>query len=104
MIAEAWGIELDLNKNQKPAVQVAETISQNQLMEEQFHSMSEKLLKVIKTLVKAKGEIPWDQFSRKFGELREMGAGRRERERPDRTPTCVTEESVLQSAYRQGFF
>ncbi len=104
MIAEAWGIEIGFKEKKKPAEQIAALISLDQIMNEIFHSLSEKPLKGLKTLIKEKGEIPWDQFTRKFGELREMGAGRRERERPDRTPISVTEALFYKALIGRAFF
>ena len=104
MIAESWGIDLIFNTKKTPAEQVAEFISQVQLMKEVFPSLPEKSRRAIKALVKEKGEIPWDQFTRKFGELREMGAARRERERPDRAPVSVTESLFYKALVGRAFF
>jgi len=104
MIAESWGIDLIIDTKKKPAEQVAEFISQIQLMKEFFPSLQEKSRKALRALVKDKGKIPWDQFTRKFGELREMGAARRERERPDRAPTSVTESLFYKGLVGRAFF
>ena len=104
MIAESWGIDLIFDPKYSRAEQIAGLISQVQLMKEVFSSLPEKPRRAIKALVKAKGEIPWDQFVRKFGELREMGAARRERERPDRAPVSVTESLFYKALAGRAFF
>lgn len=104
MIAEAWGIELEFDVKKKAAEQIATLISQDHIMSEIFPSISEKSQKALKVLVRAKGEIHWDQFTRKFGELREMGAARREREHPDRTPISVTEALFYKALLGRAFF
>jgi len=104
MIAESWGIDQVFDKKKKPAENVAELISQNQLMKEVLPSLPERSRRVLRALVKEKGTIPWDQFTRKFGELRDMGAARRERERPDRDPISVTESLFYKALVGRAFF
>lgn len=104
MIAEAWGIDLDLDIKKNTAEQIATLIRLDQTMDEIVHSLSDKSLRGLNALVTDKGEIPWDQFTRKYGELREMGAGRRERERPDRTPVSVTETLFYKALIGRAFF
>ena len=104
MIAESWGIDLISDTKKRTAEQVAEFISQIQLMKEVIPSLSDRSRKAIKALVREKGKIPWDQFTRKFGELREMGAARRERERPDRAPISVTEDLFYKALLGRAFF
>lgn len=104
MIAEAWGIDLQLDVKKNTAEQIATLIRLDQTMDEIFHSLSDKSLRGLNALVTDKGEIPWDQFTRKYGELREMGAGRRERERPDRTPVSVTETLFYKALIGRAFF
>ena len=73
-------------------------------MKEVFSSLPERSRRALRALVKEKGEIPWGQFTRKFGELREMGAARRERERPDRAPVSVTESLFYKALFGRAFF
>ena len=37
------------------------------------------------------GKLPWAMFTRRYGAVREMGAGRRDRERPHQNPTSPAE-------------
>ena len=104
MIAESWGIDLMFDAKKKPAEQVEEFISEVRLMKEVIPSLPEKSRRAIRALVKEKGKITWDQFTRKFGELREMGAARRERERPDRVPVSVTESLFYKALVGRAFF
>ena len=50
------------------------------------------------------GRIPWDHFARKFGQVREMGAGRLDRERPDRAPVSPAESLWYRALIARGFF
>ncbi len=45
----------------------------------------------LQVLLENEGRMPWATFCRQYGEVRAMGPGRRDRERPDLNPTSVTE-------------
>ena len=50
------------------------------------------------------GRTPWDHFTRKYGQVREMGSGRLDRERPDRAPVSSTESLWYRALIARGFF
>ncbi len=50
------------------------------------------------------GKEPWPHFTRRFGEVREMGAGWVERERPDRDPISPAEGLWYRALVARGFF
>lgn len=50
------------------------------------------------------GRASWDHFARKFGPLREMGAGRLDRERPDQSPVSPLEKLWYRALFARGFF
>jgi len=104
MIAEAWGIDIELDFRIGTAEQITTHISKDQTREEMFNSLSDKSFQALKMLTEENGKISWDQFTRVFGELREMGAGRRERERPDRAPVSVTETLYYKALIGRAFF
>jgi hypothetical protein len=55
-------------------------------------------------LASAGGRLPWAQFTRKFGELREMGAARRDKEQPQRRPISTTEVLWYRALIGRAFF
>ncbi len=50
------------------------------------------------------GRETWDHFTRQFGEIREMGAGRLDRERPDLAPISPVEGLWYRALIARGFF
>ncbi len=50
------------------------------------------------------GREVWDHFRRQFGEIREMGAGRLDRERPDLAPISPLEGLWYRALIARGFF
>ena len=49
------------------------------------------------------GKEHWDRFSREFGEIREMGAGKREREQPYLQPVSTAESLWYRALIARGF-
>ena len=50
------------------------------------------------------GRESWDHFTRRFGEIREVGAGRLDRERPDLDPISPVEGLWYRALIARGFF
>lgn len=91
MIANAWGIELNA-----PDVHVAlplliNGIQDAELLEEIIESLPAGAQNALRDLLVNEGRLPWSQFSRRYGDLRVMGAARRDRERPDLQPASPAE-------------
>ncbi len=91
MIANAWGIELNA-----PDVHVAlplliNGIKDAELLGEVVDALPVEAQTALRELVSNEGRLPWPQFSRRYGELRVMGAARRDRERPDLQPASPAE-------------
>jgi hypothetical protein len=58
----------------------------------------------MKALVEANGKIEWSAFARKFGEIREMGPGKRDREQPHLKPTSAAETLFYRGLLAKAFF
>lgn len=91
IVAEAWGIEMDAPDAHTALPYVVNALSQPQLFQEMVELLLPEAFEALETLLEKEGRIPWAVFCRKFGELRTMGAGRRDRERPDIHPISATE-------------
>ncbi len=53
---------------------------------------------------RAGGRLPWAEFARRFGEIREMGAGKRDREHPHRKPVSAAEMLFYRGFLAKAFF
>jgi hypothetical protein len=82
IIAELWGIELDAPDARVGMRRLTEAILKRQRVEEMIVSLPEDAQRALDDLLQHQGSLPWSLFSRRFGPLREMGPGRRDRERP----------------------
>ena len=91
IVAEAWGIELNAPDAYKALPELSEAIQDHQLAGEVIETLPETARQALRHLLEHEGRVPWSQFCRRFGEVRTMGSGRRDRERPDRQPISAAE-------------
>jgi hypothetical protein len=104
IIAEMWGIELidqdvqnairNLDGSILDARQVAQLISRLPL----------EAQKALEELLRHAGRLPWAQFTRQFGEVREIGAAKRDRERPYEHPISTAEVLWYRALVAKAFF
>jgi hypothetical protein len=91
ILAELWGIDL----SQGPALQAAESIARTMLDPATLTEITDSLPVPIRDaynyLLHLGGRAPLSDFVRRFGPLREMGPGRRDREKPWRDTTSPVE-------------
>jgi len=104
IIAEHWGLELDAPDAQAGRKVLVELLQDEDLLVEVVETLPEGALSGLTTLYQKKGRIPWSQFTRRFGEVREMGPGKRDRERPDRTPASAVEVLWYRGLIGRAFF
>lgn len=91
IIAKAWGVDLNAPDADTALPILADAILDPQLINEVVESLPIEARDALRTLFENKGRIPWSQFCRNFGEVRIMGAGRRDRKRPDLDPISPAE-------------
>jgi hypothetical protein len=91
IIAETRGIQTNELDEISLARQVSEGILAAAQNGDPFSSLPDAARKALQKLVSEKGRLPVPVFTRQFGEIRVMGAGKRDRERPDQNPTSPAE-------------
>ena len=80
IIAQLWGIDL-VEFEIKPALkELSKKILVPSNVSEVIDSLSPETRPVIQELLKSNGNLPWAAFIRKFGEIREIGPGQRDRD------------------------
>ncbi len=91
IIAEAWGIELAATEPHALVTELVLALRSPQLFQEMMEILPQTAAEALHALFASEGRLPWAAFCRRFGELRAVGAGRRDRERPDLHPISTTE-------------
>ena len=91
IIASAWGIEGNFADARSAAETLAGEMPRRSRLERVISSLTPEAREALGALRQNGGKIPWQEFLRRFGEFREMGAGRREREKPHLNPISPAE-------------
>jgi hypothetical protein len=104
IIAEFWGLELDSTDVESAREELSASVLDFELLTELMASLSAQADSAITDLVNSGGRIPWQAFTRKYGEIREMGAGKRDRERPHLKPSSTAEILFYRGLLARAFF
>jgi transposase len=89
IVAELWGLD---DPTARSARALAEAMLQPGVVEEMVEGLSERARGALHALQLQGGRMPLAEMNRRFGPLREIGTGRRDRERPWRRPASALEE------------
>lgn len=91
IVASSWGIELTAPDAATALPLLTRALLDPALVQEVVEALPAGARQALQALVEKEGRLPWAQFTRKFGAVREMGAARRDRERPDLQPVSPAE-------------
>ena len=104
IIAEFWGLELESTDVDSAREELSASLLDLNLLAELMDSLSPQADSAISDFVNSGGRIPWQAFTRKYGDIREMGAGRRDRERPHLKPASTAEILFYRGLLARAFF
>ncbi len=104
IIAELWGLELDAHERDAAAEELTASLLDLELVRETLDILPAEAQRAIDALRAAHGRVPWAEFTRRFGEVREMGAGKRDREQPHRHPVSAAEALFYRGILAKAFF
>jgi hypothetical protein len=104
IIAEFWGVELESATTDEAREELSASLLDPGLIAELTDSLSPQAESAIRALVDEGGRIPWAVFTRKYGDIREMGAARRDRERPHLKPSSTAESLYYRGLLARAFF
>lgn len=104
MVAGLWGIELEAANVRAALPQLTQAMLNPELANEIVATLPAAVQDAVATLAEAGGLIPWSQFIRTYGEVRTMGAAKRDRERPDLNPRTPGEMAWYYGLIGQAFW
>jgi len=104
IIAELWGLELNSTDGDAALEELSVSLLEPGLLAELIDSLSSEATSAINALVSSGGRIPWPMFARKYGDIREAGAGKRDREKLYLQPTSATEILFYRGLLARAFF
>lgn len=104
IIADFWGLELESTNVDSALEELCASLLDLEAVAETLEVLPAEARSALRALVHADGKMEWAIFARKFGELREMGAGRRDREHPHLKPTSASEILFYRGLIGKAFF
>ncbi len=102
-IAEQWELELTAPDVKEGLAQLVDQLHRADFFDELGNILSEMDQKALLWLDSQGGKATWDHFSRKFGQIRDVGAGRLEREQLNRDPISASESLWYRALISRGF-
>ena len=104
IVASLWGIELTSSDAAEAAVELSEGLCDAELLEEVVSTLPQDARAALEALAAENGRMPWVAFARRFGDVRAMGAGKRDRERPHQHPNSAAEVLWYRALVAKAFF
>jgi len=106
VIAVQWGMELPTNRHDDAVDTLTAHLSDATMQTDLWPSLPGAERQALTAILSAGGALPAGAFARRFGEIRPMGPGRLERERPWESPVSVAESlwyrGLIFKAFDQG--
>ena len=104
IIAECWGIGLESNELDKATKKLAASLLDPERLADLIASLTPQAREALNALTESNGRIPYANFVRQFGDIREMGAGKRDREHPHLKPASAAEVLFYRALIARAFF
>ena len=103
VVAEKWGLKFDQPDTRHGLDLIVESLLALDGLSRIDKILAEEELQSLAWLQARGGKALWDHFSRRFGGIREMGAGRLEREQPYLDPISPAESLWYRALIARGF-
>lgn len=104
IVAEFWGLELQAPDVRSALPFLTKAMLDQRMVEEVVEALPKQARHALDLLLQNDGKIPWSGFVREFGELREVGPGKRDREKPYLEPISSTEILWYRGLIGREFF
>ncbi len=104
IVAELWGLDIKIHDVHTAIPQIVLHLVDPNTFNENIELLPYEARKALEELAINAGVMPWSQFIRRYGEVREMGPGRRDREKPYFDPISPSETLWYQGLIGRTFF
>jgi hypothetical protein len=104
IIAELWGLELDSITADEARDELSASLLDPNLLAELIDSLPPEANSAITSLVDSGGRLPWGTFIRTHGDIRQAGAGKRDREKLYLKPSSTAESLYYRGLLARAFF
>ena len=104
IISELWGLEIKSRDVDSTAEELCDSLQNLQAVRDTIDILPTEARSALNSLLETNGKIEWGLFARKFGEIREMGVSKRDRETPHLEPTSPAEVLFYRGLLAKAFF
>ena len=104
IVAELWGLELTAAEPAEAVAEMGDLLADADLIEEALAALPAEARAALAALAAEGGRMTWVSFSRRFGGIREMGPGKRDREQPHLHPDSPAETLYYRALLARAFF
>jgi hypothetical protein len=104
IVAGLWGVELKSAETDVALKELSASLLDPASVREIVDSLSAETRSALAVLAEVGGKIPWAAFARQFGELRQAGPGRRDREQVYLHPASAAETLFYRALLARAFF
>lgn len=94
IIAELWGIDLKAKEIRSALEELISRMSDADLVQQAFSNLLQIEQRALLEIIEHGGRLPWPAFSRKYGTIREIGAAKRDREKPYQASSVTVSERL----------
>ena len=104
IVAELWGIEFSAAEFHQGLDELVPLLLNPHLVPDVVDSLPAEVKQAIADILSNDGRMTWSLFTRRYGEVREMGPGRRDRALPYRDPLSPAEILWYRAILGRAFF
>ena len=104
IVAGLWGVELSSAESEAVLKQLTTALLDPDLVCEMVESLNAQAQSALGGLAEAGGKMPWAAFARQFGEIRQAGPGKRDREQGYLKPVSAAETLFYRAFLARAFF
>jgi len=104
IVAGLWGLDLRAVDLDEALKELEEKLLDPELVREVVEALPPDARAALEALAEAEGRLPWVVFARRFGEIREVGAARRDREQVYLSPVSAAETLFYRAFLARAFF
>ncbi|MEN4012900.1 MAG: helicase-associated domain-containing protein [Bellilinea sp.] len=104
IVASLWGLEISARDARTTLPALTRAMRDSALLAEIVDSLPASARNALQSLIENHGRMSWSLFSRRFGDIRPMGAARRDRERPHLNPASPAEILWYRGLIGKAFF
>ncbi len=104
IVAELWGIDLGPKEIEAAIKELCASLLDPNLLAEILEALNSEAQAALEALTAKSGRIPWPEFTRRYGDIREVGPGKRDRDKPHLNPISAAEILFYRALIARSFF